>query len=162
MPFGCEHSTRTSTNIYYSPGGNRCQEGKRKRRNALQIGWLYFFLRHLLLEIFPVEDIPFPPALGDLPGEFRDLLPDERGDVLRPRAEPLLALPEHQIGTGLRARHLPGVLLEDRLDFPVEFLLAPEIGRHLADHLPQENVDVGLRPDKALLLPRGGGGAGDA
>src|SRR4030067_972951 len=97
MPFGCEHSTRTSANSDYTPGGNRCQEGKRKRRNALQIEWLYFFLLHLFLEIFPVEDIPFPPALGDLPGEFRDLLPDERAYlVLHPHIEPdeLFLLPE--------------------------------------------------------------------
>src|SRR4030065_912723 len=84
MPCGCEHSARTSANSNYNPGGNRCQGGKRKRRNALQIGWLYFFLRHLLLEIFPVEDIPFPAALGDLAGEVRGLLPDERVDLVLP------------------------------------------------------------------------------
>src|SRR3990172_8810343 len=69
--------------------------------------------------------------------------------------KPLLDLPEHQVGAGLRARQLPGMLLEERLDLPVELLFAPEIRHPLSGHLPQEQIVVGFRPDQPLLLPPG-------
>src|SRR3972149_6706521 len=110
------------------PGEIGVKRESKKRRNALQNGWLYFFLRHLLLEIFPVENIPFPPALGDLTGEFRDLLPDERVDlVLDPPIVPedLFRLPERlRLVRGIR-----DVIPEQPVDHEVRQVGDPVLGQ---------------------------------
>src|SRR3990170_1728460 len=69
--------------------------------------------------------------------------------------ETILDLLEQDVGAGLRLRHLPGMLLHQRLDLPVERHFPLEILPDLADHFRQQDVFGGLRPDHPLLLPAG-------